>query len=449
MSKTTRIKKGLNINLKGKAEAKLSRCELSETYAIKPPDFEGLTPKLAVKSGQEVKAGTPLFFDKYHPEILFTSPVSGIIEAVNRGERRRILEVVVRPAAEQTYEEFLKGDPSKMLKEEIKENLLKSGLWPNIIQRPYGIIANPENTPKAIFISAFDTAPLAVDYDFVVKDQEKDFQTGIDALKKLTNADINVSIGAETKASAFLNAKNVILHTFTGPHPAGLTGTQINKVSPINKGEIVWTVGVQGVISIGKLFNQGKLDATRIIALAGSEVDSPCYFKTLSGTQITPIIKNHIISENPRFISGNVLTGERITSKGYLGYYDASICAIPEGDEPELFGWALPGFGKFSASRTFFSWLTPNKNFVINTNMQGGERPFVVTGEMEKVMPLDILPMQLLKAIIINDIDMMEQLGIYEVIEEDFALCEFISTSKIPIQSIVRKGLDAIRKEFE
>ncbi len=449
MSKNIKIKKGLDINLKGSAKNNLVEIKNAESYAIKPTDFEGLTPKLAVKADARVKAGTPLFYDKYKPEIKFVSPVSGTVRLINRGERRKILEVVVAPDANEEYETFVKANPQSLSRDEIKENMLKSGVWPSIKQRPYSIVANPQDTPNAIFISAFDTAPLPIDYDFILEGKKDAFQTGIDALAKLTDGKLHLSIGEKTQSEILTKAKNVELHRFSGPHPAGLVGTQINKISPLNKGELIWVVNPQDVVLIGRLFLEGRFNPERIFALAGSEVKQPQYYKAKIGTQIQALVENNINAGNIRYISGNVLSGEQVSPQGYIGFYDSLVSVIPEGDQPELFGWALPGFGKFSLSRTFFSWLSPNKEFVIDSNMKGGERPFVVTGEMEKVVPLDILPMQLLKAIMINDIDLMEQLGIYEVAEEDFALCEFISTSKIPIQKWIRKGIDSIRKEFE
>ncbi len=447
MSKVIKIKKGLDIRLKGKAEKQLVELDMSASYAVKPTDFEGLTPKLLVKAGHEVKAGTPLFFDKYRPEILFTSPVSGKVLEVNRGERRKILEIIVEPDGKQEYESFKKANPNDLQAEEIKENILKSGLWPAIMQRPYAIIANPKDTPKAIYISGFDSAPLAPDYEFILKDSFNDFQTGVDALNKLTQK-VNLSLHKERNTDFFKTTKGVDIYEFSGPHPSGSIGVQINHIDPLNKGEIVWYVNPADVAKIGKLFNEGVYDATKIIALTGSEVKEPKYYKILNGAEIASIIDSKISSNNVRYISGNVLTGEKIVKSSFIGYYHYQITVIPEGNEPEFMGWATPGFGKFSMTRTFFSWLNPNKELVLDTNLHGGLRPFVVTGELEKVFPMDILPMQLLKAIIVEDIDLMEQLGIYEVAEEDFALCEVVNTSKIEIQQLVRKGINLMIKEF-
>ncbi len=449
MSKLIKLKKGIDIKLTGEAEEKLSDLAMSDTYAIKPPDFEGLTPKLKVKVDYEVKAGTTLFFDKYNPEVCFTSPVSGKVVSVNRGERRRILEVVVKPDSVIKYVEFKKESPSGLSRDEIIKNILKSGLWPCIMQRPYATIANPQVEPKAIYISAFDSAPLAPNYDFIVKGQESSFQTGVDALSKLTSGKLHLNINNKTtKSSAFTSAKGVEITKFEGPHPVGNVGIQINQIEPMNKGDIIWYVNPQDVIMIGRLFENGVYDARKIIALTGSEVINPQYYRIITGASLDSVTSNKVTAENNRYISGNVLTGEKIYKKGYLGFYNSQLTVIPEGNEAEFLGWGMPGLNKFSVSRSFISWLKPSKEYKLNTNLQGGLRSFVVSGEYDKVFPMDVLPVPLLKAIVIEDIDLMEELGIYEVAEEDFALCEFVCTSKIEVQSLVRKGLNLMIKEF-
>ncbi len=450
MSKTIRLRKGLNIRLKGTAEKIFIKTDRSDLYAVKPPDFQGLTPKMQVKVEDKVKVGTTLFYDKYKPEVLFSSPVSGTIAEIKRGERRRILEVIIKADEKDEFIDFGKVDPTEASREDIIEKLLKSGLWPFIRQRPYGIIANPSDTPKSIFISAFNSAPLAPDYDFVVTGKEQSFQTGIDALSKLTKGIIHLNVNGKYPPSpVFAKAKNVKLNSFIGKHPAGNVGIQIHHIDPINKGDIVWYLYPQDVITIGKLFEQGKYDTSRIVALTGSEVKKPRYFKTAIGASIKEIIKDNVDGENVRYISGDVLTGTKINADGFVCFYDAQVTVIPEGNQYEMFGWMVPGLNKFSASRTFLTWLMPGKEYKVNTNIHGGKRAFVITGEYEKVLPMDIFPMQLLKAILVDDIDKMEQLGIYEVIEEDFALCEFVCPSKTEMQSIIRTGLDTIKKEME
>jgi Na+-transporting NADH:ubiquinone oxidoreductase subunit A len=447
MPKTIKLTKGLNIRLKGAAEKNL-KVVSPRIFAIKPTDFIGVFPRMLVKEGDKVEAGSPVFLDKYRDNITFTSPVSGTIAEIKRGDKRLLLEIRIEADENNTYVDFGAAEPKSLSKEIIIEKLMASGLWSLIRQRPYAVIANPLQTPKAIYISAFDTAPLAPDFDFMVKGQGEAFQTGINALAKLTDGKIHLNIGENTKAPEFLNSTNTEITTFKGPHPIGNVGIQIHHIDPINKGETVWFAGVQDVITIGNLFLKGVYDASIIIALAGSEVNQPQYYKTFRCAEIAPMIKNNIKPGNPRYISGNVLTGTKIRHDSFTSFYDNIVSVIPEGDYHEFLGWALPGMGKYSFSRTFFSWLTPNKEYTLDTNLHGGERAFVMTGQYEKVLPMDIYPMQLVKAIMTEDIDLMENLGIYEVEPEDLALCEFIDTSKTEIQTIVRKGLEVMRKEM-
>jgi Na+-transporting NADH:ubiquinone oxidoreductase subunit A len=449
MADIIKIRKGLNINLKGKAEKIVIKAGRAERYALKPTDFIGLEPKLTVKEGDRVLAGSALFFDKQHPEIKFTSSVSGIVHSISRGDRRRILEVVISPDEVIEYKSFQKAEPASLNREEIIKNLLESGIWPAIRQRPYNIIANSATTPKAIFISTFDTSPLAPDYDFLLKDYEKEFQAGIDAVVKLTSGKVHLNVESSLRSSSlFTNIKGVQINRFSGPHPAGNVGTQIQKIDPINKGELVWVILPQDLVTIGRLFLTGQYDASRIVALTGSEVHMPKYYKTIAGSCIRSITDGNISKANVRFISGNVLTGTKVAAEGFLGFYDSQVTVIPEGDHHEFLGWLAPGLKKYSHSHSFPSWLMPGKEYTIDTNLKGGKRALMITGDFEKVFPFDIYPLQLLKAIIIEDIDLMEKLGIYEVVEEDFALCEFIDTSKTEIQDIIRKGLDLMMKEM-
>lgn len=451
MPKVIKIKKGLNIPLKGLAEKVLMRADMAETYAVKPADFPGLTPKLNVQVGDKVKAGNPLFHDKYRPEITFNSPVSGEVIEVRRGDRRVIEEVVVKADESINYEQFEASNPTQQNRDQVIDLLLKSGAWPYIRQRPYGIIANPADKPKAIFISCFDTAPLAADMDFIVNGEQESFQAGIDALKRLTDGEIHLGLNADFPASTvFGKVKGVQTHLFTGPHPAGNVGVQIHHIDPINKGEIVWIVNPSDVIIIGRLFLKGIYDASKVIALAGSDVIKPRYYRLISGTRIDSIIKNNLVkTENEhRIISGNVLTGTMVEKIGFLGFYDNMVTVIPEGKHHEFFGWMTPGLNKFSASRTFLAKLIPGRKYNLDTNINGGKRAYVLTGQYEKVLPMDIYPVHLIKAILANDIDKMEQLGIYEVVEEDFALCEYVCTSKIEVQEILRNGIESMIKEL-
>ncbi len=449
MTKVIKIRKGLNIKLKGAAETAFAINFSTNKYAIKPTDYIGIRPKLLVQPGDIVKAGTPVFYDKYNEDIVFTAPVSGKIDEVIRGDKRRLEEVRIIADEQIKHEDFGAADPKDLSKEEIIKKLLKSGLWNKIRQRPYKTIANPVHTPKSIFISGFDSAPLAPDYDFIVHNKKNSFQTGINALLKLTKGNIYLNLKKNNSVSeTFKEAKNVKINYFSGPHPAGNVGIQIHHLDPINKGEIVWFINPQDVITIGTLFEKGIYDATKIIALTGSEIKSPKYYKIYNGASIENMLANNLNSENVRCISGNVLTGKKIEKSGYVGHYDAQISVIPEGDYYEFFGWASPGFCKYSVSRSFFTWLNPKKARKLDTNVHGGKRAFVMTGLYEKYLPMDIIPMHLLKNIMIEDIEMMEKLGIYEVDEEDFALCEFVCPSKTEIQTIIRNGLDLMRREM-
>lgn len=452
MAEVIKIKKGLDIKMNGQAEKMFVKAPRAKTFAIKPVDWHGLTPKIIPKLCDPVKVGTPIFYDKYHPEVKFTSPVSGILYSINRGERRRIIEVVVEDDGKDTPETFLQGDPAELTREQIVENLLESGLWPMIRRRPYTVIARTNEVPKSIFISAFDTAPLAPDYDFLLKDMEEDFQWGVNVLKRLTEGKVHLNLyGRYPSVRTLSNIQGVEITRFKGPHPAGTLGTQIHKLDPINKGEVVWTVNPQDVVAIGRLFKTGKYDPSMIVALTGSRVEKPQYLKTIRGTAVAPLLEGRLKEGDNRVISGHVLNGLQIDpEKGYIGFLSSQLTVIPEGNYHELFGWVLPGFKKLSISRSFAStWLAPNRKFDLDTNYHGGERAFVMTGEYEKVLPMDIYPMQLLKAILVNDIDKMEQLGIYEVDEEDMALCEFVCTSKTPVTKILRDGLRSLRKELE
>jgi len=449
MSKVIKLKKGLDIQIKGEPANNLGHIDKPETFAIKPADFHGLVPKLLVKVGDKVKAGTPLFFDKYQPEVQYVSPVSGEVTAVNRGERRRILEVVVTADRENLSEDFLRGNPQDLSGDTIKAALLKSGVWPSIISRPFGIVARPADQPKSIFISCFDSSPLAPDYDFVFEGEANAWQAGIHAVAKLTTGKVHLGLSSKKENKLFSETKGVEISYFDGPHPAGNVGVQIEAVSPINKGEIIWTIHPQDVIMIGRLFLTGKYDSSRIIALAGSEVREPKYFRFWLGGSLSGLLKGKLNKENVRIISGNVLTGTKAGTDGFLGFFDTIVSVIPEGNYYEMFGWALPGLRKYSPSRTFFSWLgSKKKKYVLDANTHGEERAFVLSDEYDKVLPMDILPVYLLKAILANDIDAMEQLGIYEVIEEDLALCEYVCTSKIMVQSVLRKGINSMIKEL-
>lgn len=454
MSDIIKIKKGFNINLAGKAELKVIEDKLPETVAIKPTDFHDiLRPKVVVEVGDTVKAGTPVLFDKRNENIKYTAPVSGEVIEVKRGEKRKLLEIIILVDKQIEYVSFPRhtiSDLKSITREDVQEALLKSGVWPQIIQRPFGIVADPETTPKSIFISGFDTHPLAPDYDFLLKDQGQYFQAGIDILKKFTTGHVHLSISSDKEVSKiFTKATGVELHKFSGPHPSGNVGVQIHHIDPVNKGDIVWTINPYGVVQIGKLILEGKYDASKLVALAGYEVKEPKYFKTFIGGCVDKLIENNLNNpvEKVRVISGNALTGYRIDPKGYIGFYDHLITVIKEGAEYDFLGWIKPSTKRLSFQRAvgLLSFMNPKREYRLDTNTRGEERAFVQTGIFERVTPMDILPVHLLKAIMAEDFDEMEALGIFEIVEEDMALCEFVDVSKHNIQEIVRDGINLIQ----
>ena len=448
MSKDIRIKKGLDIKLVGVAEKNTTKSSQSSVYAVKPEDFHGITPKLVAKEGADVKAGDTLFYSKSDERILFPSPVSGKVTEVIRGARRKVLAVKIAADATQVYKDFGAKDADAMSAEEVKNHLFASGCWPFVKQRPYDVVANPNQAPKAIFISAYASAPLAADLEYTLAGKEAELQAAITAVSKLTEGLVHVSVGANT-TSPLANLKGIELHKVSGPHPSGNVGTQIAKLDPINKGEVVWVITPQDLVVIGELLLTGKLNVSRTIALTGSQFSKPQYVTAISGALIADVTANNLNDDNTRIISGNVLSGKEVKAEEFLGYYDNQITAIPEGDDYEFFGWNKPIFNKISTSRALtFSWLTPKKKYDLNTNTNGEHRAFVVTGSYEEVFPLDIYPMQLLKAFMYKDLDEMEALGGYEVAPEDFALTEFVCVSKQPHQKIIREGLDLMREEL-
>ncbi|GAB5418383.1 MAG: Na(+)-translocating NADH-quinone reductase subunit A [Crocinitomicaceae bacterium] len=451
MSKTVKLRKGLDIRLLGVANKVKTDVPMPKVVSIKPTDFHGLVPKMLVKEGETVTAGQPIFQDKYQEVIKYVSPVDGTLKAIVRGAKRRILEVQIDVAGSQNFDGGTAVDVAGMSGEQVKETMLSAGLWPFVKQRPIDVVADPTKTPKAIFISAFDSAPLAPDFDFVLHGKEKDFQAGLDAISKLTEGTVHLTLNGKAPADAtFTEAKGVQINKIHGKHPAGNVGTQIHHIDPINKGEVVWVVNAQDVAIIGRYFLSGKFIPKKTIALTGSEAKDPQYMDVIIGTNVSDILDGRFKSDNVRVVSGNVLTGEKINADGFLGFYDNQITLIPEGDQLKFVltkGWLGPGFDKFSNSRLFPTFLSGSKKFRLDTNLNGEERAFVVTGELEKVFPFDILPMQLIKAAITDDIDNMENLGIYEVAPEDFALCEYVCTTKINIQDKIRNGLDLIQEE--
>ena len=448
MSKDIRIKKGLDIRLVGEADKVIAEGPRSRTITIRPSDFHLITPKMVVKVGDKFQAGDELFYSKSQEEIRFVSPVAGTLTEIKRGARRVITDIVIEADYSGGTKDLGKLDPSSASAEQIKAKLLASGVWPFIKQRPYDVVANPNNAPKAIFVSGMNTAPLAADLDFTLSGKEAELQAAVTALSKLTEGNVHISVASSASPLAGMN--NASVHTVKGPHPAGNVGTLINKVDPVNKGETVWTVAAQDLVIIGNVLLNGNFDATRVIAVGGSGVKSPKYYRTVIGAEVSTFAYDAgVDGDANRFISGNVLTGKQIKPDGALDFYASEFVAIPEGDDYDFFGWNKPIFNKISPSRALtFSWMQPKKKYDLDTNTNGEHRAFVVTGNYEQVFPLDIYPLQILKACMVEDLDEMEALGMYEVAPEDFALTEFICVSKQPHQDIIRKGLDVMYKEI-
>ena len=447
MGQNIKIKRGLDINLEGSPSNDTYSVNSPATFAIKPTDIKGLVPKMNVKQGDEVKAGDCLFTDKKNERICFTAPVSGEIAEVVRGDRRAILAVKILADSKVSFKSFDTSGYETKSADEVKELLLTSGLWPFIVQRPFGVLADPSVTPKAIHVSGFDSAPLAADVSITLKGEEANIKAGFEVLKKLTSGKVHLNLHSAKDSSVYAAVEGVERNDFSGPHPSGLVGVQINKIDPINKGEVVWTLKPQHVAFIGKFFETGNLNLEQTIAVAGSEVSKPGYYTTIVGADVSGLLANNLLSDNVRVISGNVLTGTKILKNGYLGIHDTQISVIPEGDHYELLGWLFPSYPRPTISSTFPISKFWKKTFKANTNPHGEHRAYVVTGQYEKVMPMDIMPQQLIKSIIAKDLEQMENLGIYEVIEEDMALCEFVCTSKIDVQRVLSEGLELMAEE--
>ncbi len=450
MTEQIRLRKGLDIKLKGRAKKQTIPLELSKLYAIVPDDFVGVTPKMAVKAGDHVKAGETLFVNKNSEEVRFASPVSGIVKSIERGDRRKILYVSVEADDEQMFADFGTKDIQTLDGEGVKKALLEAGLFGYINQLPYAVSTTPDTEPKAIFVSALRDKPLQGDFEYELEGQEQAFQTGLTALSKI--AKVYLSISTQQSSKTLTEAKNVELTVFDGPCPAGNVGVQVNHLSPVNKGEVVWTVDPTAVIFFGRLFQTGKVDLTRVVAIAGSKIKEPAYVKALVGTPIKDIVAGRLAAtEHVRILNGNPLTGTIAGDNAFLGAHTSEVVAMPEGDDvDEMAGWIMPRFNQFSTSRSYFSWLFgKKKEYDLDARIKGGKRNIIMSGEYDSVLPMDIYGEYLIKAIITGNIDKQEQLGIYEVSPEDFALAEFVDSSKQPLQQIVRNGLNTLRKENE
>ena len=446
------LKRGHDIRLDGKAEKRLEEGTHVTRYALQPPNYHGISPipKVTVEVGDSVQAGDPVFYDKQVPEIIHVAPVSGEVLEVKRGAKRAITEVVILADKEQQHRKFEVPDLERTSREELKAFLLSSGAWTFFKQRPYDVLPEPSSEPKNIFISTFDSAPLSPDLDFVISGQEPAFQRGLDVLGKLTDGSVFLGLNAnveEAPSSAFTNAQNVEKHWFHGPHPSGNVGIQIHHTAPISAGSTVWVLGVQEVIALGTLFLEGIFDGSRVVALTGTPLKERKYVKTYVGAHIGELLKDNLEDGNYRIVSGDVLSGQIKSRNNYLNTRDDQLTVLKEGDHYELFGWLLGLSERPSVSRTFPSILSRENEFDVDTNTHGEPRAFVMTGQYEKLLPMDILPQHLMKAILTNNFERMEGLGIYELSEEDIALCEFACTSKMPLQQMLREGLEIMREQ--
>lgn len=448
MANVIKLRKGLDINLKGKAAKQKFSVKAAAQYALVPDDFVGMTPKVVVREGDKVKAGDALFVNKKQTDVKFASPVSGVVQAVVRGDRRKVLRVVVEADKDQQYVDFGQKQVASLDGDAVVKALLEAGLFGYINQLPYAVSTTPDQKPRAVFVSALRDMPLAGDFEYELQGNEEDFQTGLTALSK--EAPVYLGIGAKQTSKALTEAKDVEMNVFDGPCPAGNVGVQVNNIAPVNKGEVVWTVDPTAVIFFGRLFRTGKVDLRRLVAVAGSEITKPEYAEVLVGQPIADLLEGKLAAkDHVRIINGNPLTGRKATKDDFVGGHTSEITVIPEGDNvDEMLGWILPRTNDFSVSRSYFSWLFgKNKEYALDARVKGGERHMIMSGEYDKVLPMDIYAEYLIKAIIAGDIDRMEQLGIYEVAPEDFAVAEFVDSSKLELQHIVRQGLDMLRKE--
>ena len=449
MTNVIKLRKGLDINLKGKADRGVTlQVAPAGEYALVPEAFAGVTPKVVVREGDHVNAGDALFVNKAHPEVKFASPVSGEVTAIVRGERRKVLCVKVKADTVQTAADFGKKNVEELDADAVKQSLLEAGLFGYINQLPYAVSTTPDTKPKAIFVSALRDMPLAADFEVELAGNEEAFQTGLTALSKV--AKTYLGIGAGQVSHALTGANNVDITVFDGPCPAGNVGVQVNHIDPVNKGEVVWTVDPAAVIFFGRLFLTGKVELNKVVAVAGSEMKTPGYANVLVGTPLSALVADQLkAQDHVRLIDGNPLTGKVTTLDAYVGGHTSEVTAIPEGDDhDEMLGWIMPRPNDFSTSRSYLSWLFGKKKvYNLDARVKGGERHMIMSGEYDKVLPMDIYGEYLIKAIIAGDIDKQEQLGIYEVSPEDFAVAEFVDSSKLELQKIVRQGLDILRKE--
>ncbi len=453
MSNTFKIERGLDIPISGIAALEVVSAGDAESWSVNPNDYHGVVPRLLVQVGDAVKAGSPVYCDKNRPEILFVAPISGVVDEIVRGDKRKLLNILLKSDSKNDFVPFPVRDPLTLSADQVKEALLESGFWTLLKQRPYDTIADPTKKPRDIFVTGFDSNPLAPIFEFLLKGQAGDFQKGLDALTQLTEGKVYLSLPSNCQTPELNQAARVEIYHFEGPHPAGLVGVQINQIKPINKGEVVYTTNALDVAAIGRFFSQGKVDLTRLVAVTGPMVRKPHYVRCKPGIPIQSILKGNVFTGvSLRYIGGNVLTGVQLSENGYLNPQAHQLTVLQEGTGThEMLGWALPRLNIFSFSKTYFTKLVqrfqPEKKYEPDTRLLGGERALIMSGEYEKVFPMDILPEHLTRACVSGNIERQENLGIYEVAPEDFALCEYICTSKVPVQRVVREALDILKAE--
>lgn len=449
MKRIYKLKKGLDFALEGKAEPVLTEAPASAVYGVRPPDFPGIVPRLAVKAGDKVKAGDTLFVDKRTERVAVVSPVSGAVQNIVRGERRKILAIEIAADATQEYRTHDVAAIDGAAPDEVVDLLLASGLFALFRQRPYDVVPDPATKPRGIFISAFSKMPLAADFTFVAEGREDDFKAGVRLLARV--APVHVGISPRQVNTALLPIPEASVSIFDGPNPCGNVGVQISHVAPVCKGETVWTVAPEVVCFIGEFARTGRVQLRRRVAVAGSRIKEPRYVNVTMGARVADVVGDNLkpADTHTRIIDGNPLVGAPTEADAYLSAQATEICAIPEGDDRhELFGWIMPRLGDFSVNRSYFSWLLGKKRrYDLDCRIKGGERHMIMSGEYDRVLPMDIYGEYLIKAIITGDIDRQEALGIYEVAPEDFAVAEFVCSSKLELQRIVREGLDVLMKE--
>ena len=444
------IKKGLDLPIAGSPIQSIEDANSVSSVAILGNDYIGMKPTMMVEEGQTVKLGQALFSDKKNPGVHFTAPAAGTIKSIKRGAKRVLQAVIIELDGndEIKFQSYEQSQLTNLNRDDVKKNLLDSGLWTALRTRPYSKSPEPDSSPHAIFVTAIDTNPLAANPDVVIKEYASDYANGLSVLSHLTDGKVFVCQSPES-ATLTNTASNVEVHTFSGPHPAGLASTHIHLLAPVSANKTVWQINYQDVIAIGKLFTSGSLWVERVISLAGPLVHTPRLLRTRLGAKTEDLVRDEVQNVQSRVISGSVLHGHTASNwAGYLGRFHQQVSVIAESDERELFGWIKPiGKNKFSALNVFLSKLMGKTNLNLTTSQNGSPRAMVPVGVFEMVMPLDILPTQLLRALVVKDTDAAQALGCLELDEEDLALCSFVCSGKFDYGPMLRTNLTQIEKE--